>query len=173
MLDVLERTGDFRSGASRTESRALNTLEGDYGTGKTQFIQCLAERHTGIRWSRPLVTIGRRVPFNLTAGDLQGRDRRRSFLPQVRTIQSVPSKGIESACSDGWIRAGSSERWGHAGRLRCHATGSTYRPFGRLRALLGSVLPDTQMATGLQASRAAPGLRSNAAAAVQRFRQPT
>ena len=62
MLDVLEQqyfAEELADGIS-----CFKYLEGDYGTGKTQFIQCLAERAHRSRVVTAIVTIGQQCPFS-------------------------------------------------------------------------------------------------------------
>ncbi len=62
MLDVLEQqyfTQELADGIS-----SFKYLEGDYGTGKTQFIQCLAERAHRNDVVTAIVTIGQQCPFS-------------------------------------------------------------------------------------------------------------
>ena len=62
MLDVLEQqyfAEELSDGIS-----CFKYLEGDYGTGKTQFIQCLAQRAHRNQVVTAIVTIGQQCPFN-------------------------------------------------------------------------------------------------------------
>ena len=62
MLDVLERqyfAQELADGIS-----CFKYLEGDYGTGKTQFIQCLAQRAHRNHVVTAIVTIGQQCPFS-------------------------------------------------------------------------------------------------------------
>ena len=62
MLDVLEQqyfVRELEDGIS-----CFKYLEGDYGTGKTQFILCLAQRAHANQVVTSIVTIGQECPFS-------------------------------------------------------------------------------------------------------------
>lgn len=100
LLDVLEEQyfkHDLADGIS-----CFKYLEGDYGSGKSQFIQCLADRahHHGIVTS--LVTIGQECPFSSPLSIY--RNVVSSFVPASREAGTEDQKGIEILIQ-GWIKS--------------------------------------------------------------------
>jgi P-loop Domain of unknown function (DUF2791) len=73
-------------------------LEGDYGSGKTQFINSLAQRAREQKIVTALVTVGSECPFNSPAAIFS--EVMKSFSPQANT--NPEAKGIELLI-DGWI----------------------------------------------------------------------
>lgn len=96
VLEVLEDEyfkSDLAEGIS-----CFKYVEGDYGTGKTQFINCLAERARRKDIVSAIVTIGQECPFNSPLSIYKAVMS--SFLPP---IISEDGKGIEMLFQ-GWIR---------------------------------------------------------------------
>ena len=100
MLDVLEQqyfVEELAEGIS-----CFKYLEGDYGTGKTQFIQCLAQRAHRNRVVTAIVTIGQQCPFSSPLAIFQKVAA--SFVPPPSDDDlGVQAKGIEVILRS-WIR---------------------------------------------------------------------
>ena len=75
-------------------------LEGDYGSGKTQFINSLAQRASEHSVVTALVTVGVECPFNSPAAIFSGIMG--SFLPPADSDDQDDRKGIEVLIDD-WI----------------------------------------------------------------------
>lgn len=75
-------------------------LEGDYGSGKTQFINSLAQRASEHNVVAALVTVGAECPFNSPAAIFSGIMG--SFLPPTDSNDQDDRKGIEVLIDD-WI----------------------------------------------------------------------
>lgn len=92
MLDVLEQqyfAHELADGIS-----CFKYLEGDYGTGKTQFIHCLAQRAHRNNVVTAIVTIGQQCPFSSPLAIF--RNVAGSFLPPASSDDpSDQPKGIE------------------------------------------------------------------------------
>ena len=92
MLDVLEQqyfAHELADGIS-----CFKYLEGDYGTGKTQFIQCLAQRAHRNHVVTAIVTIGQQCPFSSPLAIF--RNVAGSFMPPAAGDDpSDQAKGIE------------------------------------------------------------------------------
>ncbi len=96
VLDVLEEEYfkiDLAEGIS-----CFKYLEGDYGTGKTQFINCLAERARRKDIVSSIVTIGQECPFNSPLSIY--KSVMSSFLPPSISDEGI---GIEMLFQ-GWLR---------------------------------------------------------------------
>lgn len=144
MLDVLEEqyfAHELADGIS-----CFKYLEGDYGTGKTQFIMCLAERAQKHGIVTSVVTIGQECPFNSPLAIL--RSVASSFLPPPSVDDSVASqKGVELLIQY-WIRAQLRQMGVTVGNVIPEAVRQQIeRPFAAV--WLGA--PDVQMGTALQA----------------------
>jgi hypothetical protein len=100
MLDVLEHQY-FRQELADGIS-CFKYLEGDYGTGKTQFIMCLAQRAHQHHVVTSVVTIGQQCPFSSPLAIL--RNVAASFLPPPSVDDSTGQhKGVEILIQH-WIR---------------------------------------------------------------------
>lgn len=77
-------------------------LEGDYGSGKSQFIQCLAERAHRHGIVTSLVTIGQECPFSSPVSIY--RNVVSSFVPPPSDDSSEDQRGVEMLIR-GWIRS--------------------------------------------------------------------
>lgn len=119
-------------------------LEGDYGSGKTQFIHSLAEKARTNDIVTSIVNIGQECPFNSQASIYKAIVR--SFLPPSQDEKNITEKGID-VLIDSWIRK------------QLHALGWTdgqevpevaHRQIEKafLQNWLGA--PDPQMASALQ-----------------------
>ena len=75
-------------------------LEGDYGSGKTQFINSLAQRASENKVVTALVTVGAECPFNSPVAIFRGIMG--SFQPPADPDRSDEAKGIELLIDD-WI----------------------------------------------------------------------
>lgn len=141
ILDVLERQyfeQELPAGVS-----CFKYLEGDYGTGKTQFIQCLADRARSHQIVTALVTIDEQSPFSSPLAIFKSVVS--SFVPDDATTDQT-SKGIDVLLQS-WIR----KQLGQMGVAPGDAVPEqvrhqVLRPFSTF--WVGA--PDTQMATGLQ-----------------------
>ena len=144
MLDVLEQqyfAEELADGIS-----CFKYLEGDYGTGKTQFIQCLAERAHRSRVVTAIVTIGQQCPFSSPLAIFHNVAS--SFVtPSADDELGGQAKGIEVLLRS-WIRD----------RLR----GMGVTPGNAVPDIVRQQIepnfstqwfgaPDTQMASGLRA----------------------
>jgi hypothetical protein len=142
MLDVLERQyfeSELPDGIS-----SFKYLEGDYGTGKTQFIQCLAERAHRHHVVTALVTIDEHSPFSSPLAIL--KSVLSSFVPGEDTTDAT-AKGIEVLLR-WWIRHELAQMGVSPGdSVPDQVRQQILRPFVGIWA--GA--PDTQMASGLQA----------------------
>ncbi len=100
ILDVLEEQyfrGELAEGIS-----SFKYLEGDYGSGKTQFIHCLAERARRNHVVSAIVSIGVDCPFSSPLAIL--RSVLSSFMPPFYEDEGAPQdKGI-AVLLRGWIR---------------------------------------------------------------------
>lgn len=97
ILDALDQNyfrGELADGIG-----CFKYLEGDYGSGKTQFINSLAQRASEQDVVTALVTVGAECPFNSPAAIF--RAIMESFQPPVDG-ESPDAKGIEMLI-DGWI----------------------------------------------------------------------
>ncbi len=100
LLDVLEEQYFKRELAEGIS--CFKYLEGDYGSGKSQFIQCLAERAHRHAIVTSLVTIGQECPFNSPLSIY--RNVVSSFVPPPSDDAAEDRKGIE-VLIQGWIRS--------------------------------------------------------------------
>ena len=144
MLNVLEQqyfAEELADGIS-----CFKYLEGDYGTGKTQFIQCLAQRAHRNHVVTAIVTIGQQCPFSSPLAIFQNVAA--SLVPPPSDDDlGVQAKGIEVLLQS-WIR-GQLRTMGvtpgntvpDAVRLQIEQTFTT-QWFG---------VPDTQTGSGLRA----------------------
>ncbi|MBC6439902.1 MAG: DUF2791 family P-loop domain-containing protein [Rhodospirillales bacterium] len=120
-------------------------LEGDYGSGKTQFINSLAQRAASNDVVTALVTVGTECPFNSPAAIF--RAIMQSFQPpSPADADTADAKGIE-VLIDSWIST----------RIRQHGAepGSDVPDLvqRRIEDQLGGLwkgAPDTQMASALK-----------------------
>ncbi|MDR1826804.1 MAG: ATP-binding protein [Methylobacteriaceae bacterium] len=97
ILDVLDHNyfrGELAEGIG-----CFKYLEGDYGSGKTQFINSLAQRANEQKVVTALVTVGNECPFNSPAAIFSAIME--SFSPPTDT--QGESKGIE-VLIDSWIK---------------------------------------------------------------------
>lgn len=100
LLDVLEDQyfkHELAEGIS-----CFRYLEGDYGSGKSQFIQCLADRAHRHGIVTSLVTIGQECPFSSPLSIF--RNVVSSFVPAPNEDAAEDQKGIEILVR-GWIRS--------------------------------------------------------------------
>ena len=144
MLDVLEKqyfAEELADGIS-----CFKYLEGDYGTGKTQFIQCLVQRAHRNQVVTAIVTIGQQCPFSSPLAIFQNVAA--SFVPPPSDDDlGGQAKGIEVLLRS-WIR----------GRLRAMGVtpGNTVPDIVRLQveptfATQWIGAPDAQTGSGLRA----------------------
>lgn len=144
MLDVLEEQYMVRELAEGIS--CFKYLEGDYGTGKTQFINCLAQRAHRHHVVTAIVTIGQQCPFSSPLAIF--RNVVASFVPPPSADEATGQhKGIEVLIRD-WVRRQLRQMGVTPGNsvsdaIRQHLE----RPFDS--PWLGA--PDTQMAAALQA----------------------
>lgn len=99
MLDVLEQQY-FERELSEGIS-CFKYLEGDYGTGKTQFINCLAQRAHNHEVVTSIVSIGQECPFSSPLAIY--RSVVRSFVPPPDEGRDLQRHGIETLFQ-AWIR---------------------------------------------------------------------
>jgi hypothetical protein len=100
ILDILEENYFKRDIADGISS--FKYLEGDYGTGKTQFINCLADRAQKNHIVTSLVSIGKECPFNSPLAIYRAVIT--SFLPPPRPGEGHQhQKGIEILFQE-WIK---------------------------------------------------------------------
>lgn len=101
MLDVLERQYFERELAEGIS--CFKYLEGDYGTGKTQFIHCLAKRAHAHEIVTAIVTIGQQCPFSSPLSIF--KNVMVSFVPPPTEDDPLGrQKGIEILIQS-WIRS--------------------------------------------------------------------
>ena len=100
LLDVLEEQYFERELAEGIS--CFKYLEGDYGSGKSQFIQCLAERAQRHGIVTSLVTIGQECPFSSPLSIYKSVVS--SFVPPPSDDAAEDQKGIEMLIR-GWIRS--------------------------------------------------------------------
>jgi hypothetical protein len=98
MLDVLEEHYFRRELADGIS--CFKYLEGDYGTGKTQFIQSLAQRAHRNNIVTAIVSVGQECPFSSPSAIL--RNIMRAFAPPPENDTPAEGKGIE-VLFDRWI----------------------------------------------------------------------
>jgi hypothetical protein len=142
MLDVLEQqyfTNELPEGIS-----CFKYLEGDYGTGKTQFIECLADRAHKHHIVTSIVTIDEQCPFSSPLAIF--RSVVSSFVPDDDSREGT-EKGIEVLLRS-WVR-GQLTRMGvtPGDAVPDGVRQQVQRPFNTF--WMGA--PDAQMAAGLQA----------------------
>ena len=92
ILDVLQEQyflHDLAEGIS-----CFKYLEGDYGSGKTQFIQCLAKRAHAQNIATSIITIGQECPFSSPLAIFQ--NVMSSFVPPDVEEHAFEGKGIEA-----------------------------------------------------------------------------
>ena len=100
ILDVLEE--QYLKEALVEGVSSFKYLEGDYGTGKTQFINCLVERARHNEVVSAVVSIGVECPFSSPLAIF--RNTMSSFVPPYLEDESgAPSKGI-AVLVRSWIR---------------------------------------------------------------------
>jgi len=146
ILDILEENY-FRSELAQGIS-CFKYLQGDYGTGKTQFINCLAERAHRNGIVPTIVNIGQECPFNSPLAIY--RSLMGGFLPPTRhegTLQSYPEKGIEILIHE-WIKQKLRELGSGDGR---EVPDVVRRQAERTFTQLWLGAPDTQAASALNA----------------------
>src|SRR5581483_11525705 len=144
ILDALERNyfhGELADGIG-----CFKFLEGDYGSGKTQFINSLARRAIDNDIVVAIVSIGQECPFNSPLAIFSAVMS--SFaVPNVDATPGNPPKGIEILLRD-WIRRKLAEMGiGQGAHVPEQARRQVERVFDEL--WLGA--PDPQAAAGLRA----------------------
>src|SRR5581483_9270486 len=92
ILDVLEQHYFLRDLADGIS--CFKYLEGDYGSGKTQFIQCLAKRAHRQNIATSIVNIGQECPFSSPLAIL--RNVMVSFVPPDVEEHAFEGQGIEA-----------------------------------------------------------------------------
>lgn len=103
ILDALEEQYFVRQLADGIS--CFKYLEGQYGSGKTQFIQCLANRARRNNIATAIVSIGQDCPFSSPLAIF--RNAMASFVPGAEDDQPTTGKGIEilfQAWLDGQLR---------------------------------------------------------------------
>ena len=144
MLEVLEKqyfAEELADGIS-----CFKYLEGDYGTGKTQFIQCLAQRAHRNQVVTAIVTIGQQCPFSSPLAIFQNVAR--SFVPPNAADEGgSQAKGIDVLLRS-WIR----DKLRVMGVTPGNAVPDDAREqIARTFSSQWIGAPDTQMASGLRA----------------------
>ena len=119
-------------------------LEGDYGSGKTQFINSLAQRASEQDVVTALVTVGAECPFNSPAGIF--RAIMESFQPPV-DAEGADAKGIEMLI-DSWINTRIRQLGAESGE---DVPDIAQRQIEKQVGGLWKGAPDTQMASALTA----------------------
>lgn len=143
LLDVLEQKylqGELAEGIS-----CFKYLEGDYGTGKTQFIQCLAQRARDNHIVSAVVDVGQECPFNSPLAIY--RAIMTSFLQPNLGDTPNPDKGIEVLVQS-WIQQKLREMGCEIG---AEVPEVIRREIERLVGGLWTGAPDAQMASALAA----------------------
>lgn len=118
-------------------------LEGDYGSGKTQFINSLAQRASEQEIVTALVTVGAECPFNSPAAIF--RAIMESFQPPAHDSETGEATGIEILIDD-WI----TRRIRHLGAEPGEDVPELVQR--QIESQLGGLwkgAPDSQMAAGL------------------------
>ena len=119
-------------------------LEGHYGSGKTQFINSLAQRASEQDVVTALVTVGAECPFNSPAGIF--RAIMESFQPPV-DAEGADAKGIEMLI-DSWINTRIRQLGAESGE---DVPDIAQRQIEKQVGGLWKGAPDTQMASALTA----------------------
>jgi len=143
LLEVLDQRylqGELAEGIS-----CFKYLEGDYGTGKTQFIQCLAQRARDSRIVSSIVDVGQECPFNSPLAIY--RAIMTSFLPPKLGDTPSPDKGIEILIQN-WIQQKLREMGCEIG---AEVPDVIHHEIERLIGGLWTGAPDAQMASALAA----------------------
>jgi hypothetical protein len=143
LLDVLEQKY-FQSELAEGIS-CFKYLEGDYGTGKTQFIQCLAQRASDNQVVSAVVDVGQECPFNSPLAIY--RAIMTSFLPPKSGDTPNPDKGIEILIQN-WTQQKLREMGWEVG---AEVPELMRREIERLLGGLWTGAPDGQMASALAA----------------------
>ena len=120
-------------------------LEGDYGSGKTQFINSLAQRAGEQEVVSAIASIGEACPFNSPAGIV--RAIMRSFRPLNETDADESIMGIE-VLLDNWIEERIRQSGDEPGD---DVSESIQRQIEEKLGGMWKGAPDTQMAAGLKA----------------------
>ena len=144
MLDVLEEQYFVRELADGIS--CFKYLEGDYGTGKTQFIMCLAERAQKHGIVTSVVTIGQECPFNSPLAIF--RSVASSFMPPPTPEDPVGDKRGVELLIQYWIRSQLRQMGVGIGNAILESVRQQIeRPFGA--PWFGA--PDVQMGAAIQA----------------------
>lgn len=121
-------------------------LEGDYGSGKTQFINSLAQRASEQNVVTALVTVGAECPFNSPVAIF--RAIMESFLPPIEAqLDGNDAKGLEILI-DSWIHRGIKQLGAEPGN---DVPELVQRQIEQQIGGLWRGAPDPQMATALTA----------------------
>ncbi len=140
IIDALDQNyfrGDLADGIG-----CFKYLEGDYGSGKTQFINSLAQRAAEHDVVTALVTVGAECPFNSPAAIF--RAIMESFQPPA-DADAGDAKGLD-VLIDGWITAGIRQLGAEPGD---NVPDHVERLIEEQLSGLWRGAPDTQMATAL------------------------
>lgn len=141
LLNVLEKQyfqSDLAEGIS-----CFKYLEGDYGTGKTQFIHSLAQTANNNNIVTAIVNIGQECPFNSPKAIF--KSIMCSFLPPKPGDNPFPEKGIEVLILE-WIQQKLQEMGSGDGG---NVPDAVRREIERLLGGLWTGAPDQQMASAL------------------------
>ena len=144
IIDVLDRNyfrGELAEGIG-----CFKYLEGDYGSGKTQFINSLAQRAAEQDIVTAIVSVGVNCPFNSPAGIV--RAVMSSFRPPIEVeVGGNEGVGIEILL-DSWIQGRILEHGAEPGPT---VPDTVQRHIKDQLTGLWKGAPDTQMAAGLKA----------------------
>src|SRR5262245_23323577 len=141
ILDVLDQNyfrGDLAEGIG-----CFKYLEGDYGSGKTQFINSLAQRASEQNIVTAIVTVGNECPFNSPAAIFKAVME--SFSPPADAHRE--DKGID-VLIDYWIHRRLRQLGAEPGD---NVPDLVQRQIEQQIGGLGKGAPDQQMASALQA----------------------